>query len=58
MCGEWVRNQHVWVQSERPEYTILILNAVQNSEVMTETQVRSMVKALVKSVRQSILDEE
>ncbi len=51
-------NGYVWVQSERPEYTILILNAIQNSEVMTETQVRAMVKALVKTVRQSILEEE
>ena len=51
-------NGYVWVHSERPEYTILILNAIQNSEVMTETQVRAMVKALVKTVRQSILDEE
>lgn len=50
-------NGYVWVHSERPEYTILILNAIQNSEVMTETQVRAMVKALVKTVRQSMLND-
>jgi exosome complex component RRP40 len=50
-------NGYVWVHSERPEYTILILNAIQNSEVMTENQVRAMVKALVKTVRQSILED-
>lgn len=51
-------NGYVWVHSERPEYTILILNAIQNSEVMTETQVRAMVKALVKTVRQSMLEDD
>ena len=51
-------NGYVWVHSERPEYTILILNAIQNSEVMTEPQVRAMVKALVNTVRQSILQED
>ena len=50
-------NGYVWVHSERPEYTILILNAIQNSEVMTETQVRTMVKTLVKTVRQSMLED-
>lgn len=51
-------NGYVWVHSERPEYTILILNAIQNSEVMTEPQVRAMVKSLVHTVRQSILQED
>ncbi len=43
-------NGMIWVDSERPEYTILILNAIQNSEVMSEEQVRGMVKSLVKTV--------
>ncbi len=51
-------NGYVWVNAIRPEYTILILNAIQNSEVMTESQVRGMVKALVNTVRKSILDDE
>lgn len=51
-------NGYVWVNSERPEYTILILNAIKNSEVMTESQIRGMVKALVNTVRKSILDDE
>ena len=51
-------NGYVWVHSERPEYTILILNAIQNSEVMTEPQTRAMVKALVDTVRKSILEDD
>ena len=50
-------NGMVWVNSIRPDYTILILNALRNSEVMTEEQVRGMVKALVKTVKLSMIEE-
>lgn len=50
-------NGIIWVHSERPEYTILILNAIQNSEVMTEAQIRGMVKSLVQTVRSTYLEE-
>jgi len=44
-------NGMLWVHSAEPEYTIMIVNAIRNSEVMTPEQVRGMVKALVKTVR-------
>jgi hypothetical protein len=49
-----------WVHSPRPEYTILIQNAILNSQVLTEAQVRGMVKALVETVNRQIkeVDEE
>jgi len=40
-------NGFLWVHSRLPEYTILIQNAIKNSEVLTEAQVRAMVKSLV-----------
>jgi exosome complex component RRP40 len=50
-------NGFLWIHSERPEYTILVINAIANSEVMAEDQVRAMVKTLVRTVRQSMLEE-
>lgn len=50
-------NGVVWVHSPRPEYTVLILNAVRNSEVMTVEQVRGMVKSLVKTVKSQLVDD-
>lgn len=44
-------NGFIWVNASSPEYTILILNAIQNSQVMTEEQVRGMVKSLIQTVR-------
>lgn len=44
-------NGMVWVNSPEAEYTIIILNAIKNSEVMNEEQVRGMVKALVMGVK-------
>ena len=51
-------NGFLWVHSPRPEYTILILNAIVNSQVLTEPQVRGMVKSLVETVNQQIEDDE
>jgi exosome complex component RRP40 len=51
-------NGLLWVHSSRPEYTILILNAIMNSQVLTEAQVRGMVKSLVETVNRQIEDEE
>ena len=50
-----------WVHSTQPEYTILIQNAIQNSEVLTEPQVRAMVKSLVYTVQKQMqqdMDQE
>mmetsp|Transcript_48475 Transcript_48475/g.71858 ORF Transcript_48475/g.71858 Transcript_48475/m.71858 type:complete len:282 (+) Transcript_48475:153-998(+) len=43
-------NGVLWVHSNEPSHTILIMNAVKNSEVMTPEQTRGMVKALLKTV--------
>jgi len=51
-------NGFLWVHSSRPEYTILILNAIMNSQVLTEAQVRGMVKSLVDTVNRQIEDDE
>jgi exosome complex component RRP40 len=40
-------NGYVWIHSSVPEYTLLIQNAIQNSEVLTAPQIRAMVKNLV-----------
>lgn len=50
-------NGLIWVNSERPEYTVLILNAIQNSAVMTEEQVRGMVKSLVQTVKATFTED-
>eukprot|EP00562_Extubocellulus_spinifer_P007876 CAMPEP_0178499096 /NCGR_PEP_ID=MMETSP0696-20121128/15636_1 /TAXON_ID=265572 /ORGANISM="Extubocellulus spinifer, Strain CCMP396" /LENGTH=276 /DNA_ID=CAMNT_0020127759 /DNA_START=4 /DNA_END=834 /DNA_ORIENTATION=+ len=47
-------NGLVWIHSERPEYTVMIGTAIKNSEIMTEAQVRGMVKQLVATVRSSM----
>lgn len=46
-------NGMIWVKSEEdsPEVTVLVMNAIQNSQVMTEVQTRGMVKALVKTIK-------
>jgi len=43
-------NGVLWVHSYSPEHTILICNAIKNSEVMTPEQTRGMVKALLTTV--------
>lgn len=40
-------NGMVWVHSTRPEYTILVLNAIRNSEYLTGEQTCEMVQSLV-----------
>ena len=47
-------NGMVWVNSPEAEYTIMILNAIRNSEVMGGEQVRGMVKVLVKGVKREL----
>jgi exosome complex component RRP40 len=51
-------NGFLWVHSSRPEFTILILNAIMNSQVLTEAQVIGMVKALVDTVNRQIEDND
>lgn len=47
-------NGFVWVHSHHPEHTILIQNAIRNSEVLTEPQVRGMVQSLVYTVQKQM----
>lgn len=49
-------NGVVWVNSPEPLISIMIVNAIKNSEVMVEELVRGMVKAMVKNVKKE-LDE-
>lgn len=49
-------NGLIWINSTRPEYTVLIQNAIKNSQVMTEAQVRGMVKTLIQTVNRQIED--
>ena len=51
-------NGFLWVHSTRPEYTIMIQNAIMNSQVLTVSQVRGMVVSLVATVNRQIEDEE
>jgi len=47
-------NGIVWVHSTRPEYTILVLNAIRNSEFLTKEQIRHMVKSLVTYIKSTL----
>jgi exosome complex component RRP40 len=47
-------NGFLWIHSAVSEHTILIQNAIQNSEVLTDTQVRAMVKSLVYMVEKQL----
>lgn len=49
-------NGMVWVNSPEPEITIMLTNAIKNSEVMAEEQVRGMVKVMVKNVKKELED--
>lgn len=49
-------NGMVWVNSPEAEITIMVLNAIKNSEVMTEEQVRGTVKVMVKNVKKELDD--
>jgi exosome complex component RRP40 len=50
-------NGLLWIHSSRPEYTIMIQNAVFNSQVLTPPQVRGMVKSLVENVNGQIEED-
>lgn len=47
-------NGYLWIHSSAPEYTVAIQNAIMNSEVLPERQVRAMVKSLVYTVQKQI----
>jgi len=47
-------NGFLWIHSQLPHYTVMILNAIKNSEVLTPGQVRSMVKNLSYTVEKQL----
>ena len=47
-------NGYLWIHSEHPSYTILVSNAIVNSQVLTEEQTRGMVQSLVRTVQQQM----
>lgn len=47
-------NGFLWIHSGTPEHTILIQNTIKNSEVLTDEQVRAMVKSLVYMVEKQL----
>jgi exosome complex component RRP40 len=47
-------NGFLWIHSGLPEHTILIQNAILNSQVLSEEQVRGMVKSLVFTVEKQL----
>lgn len=47
-------NGFLWLNSTLPEFTVVIQNAIQNSQVMTEEQVRAMVKALIYTAKKKL----
>jgi len=47
-------NGYLWIHSEHPSYTILVSNAIVNSQVLTEEQTRGMVRSLIKTIQQQM----
>jgi exosome complex RNA-binding protein Rrp4 len=47
-------NGVVWTNSPEPLMTIVISNAIRNSEVMAEDLVRGMVKVMVKNAKKEL----
>lgn len=47
-------NGFLWIHSVKPEYAVLIQNAITNSEVLTPEQVRAMVRSLVYTVEKQV----
>jgi exosome complex component RRP40 len=47
-------NGFLWIHAARPEYTILVRNAILNSQVLTEEQIRGMVRSLMETVSQQL----
>jgi exosome complex component RRP40 len=44
-------NGFLWIHSSQPSYTILVANAIMNSQVLTEEQTRGMVQSLIQTVQ-------
>ena len=51
-------NGMVWINSSEPEITITILNAIKNSEVMNDEQIRGVVKKMVRNCKKELQDDD
>lgn len=51
-------NGFLWIHAKRSNYTILVRNAILNSQVLTPEQTRAMVRTLKETVQQQLLDED
>jgi len=51
-------NGYLWIHAARSEYTILIRNAILNSQVLTAEQIRGMVRGLVKNVKENLQHDD
>jgi exosome complex component RRP40 len=51
-------NGYLWIHSARAEYTILVQNAILNSQVLTPDQIRTMVRSLVETVQKKIEEND
>ena len=45
-------NGYLWIHSNQPEHTILVRNAILNSEILTHEQTRGMVRQLLQTMKQ------
>jgi exosome complex component RRP40 len=51
-------NGFLWIHAKRSNYTILVRNAILNSQVLTPEQTRAMVRTLKETVQQQLLEED
>jgi exosome complex component RRP40 len=50
-------NGFLWIHSPQPAFTILVANAILNSQVLTPEQTRAMVQSLIKTVQLQISND-
>ena len=51
-------NGYLWIHAARAEYTILVRNAILNSQVLTPAQTRAMVRSLMETVQQQMEEDD
>jgi exosome complex component RRP40 len=51
-------NGYLWIHAARTEYTILVRNAILNSQVLTPEQTRAMVRTLMETVKRQMEEDD
>ena len=51
-------NGYLWIHAARADYTILVRNAILNSQVLTPEQTRAMVRSLMETVQQQMQEDQ